>query len=178
MLLARAAETEPTYSEIGATSSAPPAGYNHLRVSVSLGREPVAWDLAKDALRRWEAHHGAGASIYPPGASLAIGETFLIVVRLGPAFLVAPCRVVSMVEAPTHFDFSYGTLPGHPEQGEERFRLTKSEEGAVNFEIVAFSRPVSFIARLSGRLGRFIQTRTTHRYLDGMRKAVTATAHR
>ena len=56
-----------------------------------------------------------------------------------------PCRVVYRVDVPGETNevaFSYGTLSGHVECGEERFTLRRDPStDEVRFEILAFSRP-------------------------------------
>jgi uncharacterized protein (UPF0548 family) len=88
--------------------------------------------------------------------------------------VVAPCRVVYVTNEPDRFGFAYGTLPGHPERGEEAFHVAKDDSGTVRFEIVAFSRPASAAARLGGPLSRAAQTRTTRRYVEGVLNYVSA----
>ena len=44
----------------------------------------------------------------------------VVLVRM-MGFLQAPCRVVYVIDEPDIRGFAYGTLPGHPESGEERF---------------------------------------------------------
>jgi uncharacterized protein (UPF0548 family) len=73
----------------------------------------------------------------------------------------------------TRFGFAYGTLPGHPEQGEEAFHVN-FEDGQVLAEIVAFSRPADLPTRLAGPLARQVQKAATKRYIDGIRAYVVA----
>jgi uncharacterized protein (UPF0548 family) len=94
--------------------------------------------------------------------------------RLGPAFVLAPCRIVYVTDEARCFGFAYGTLPGHPETGEEAFHVTSAAEGEVTFDIRSFSRPADRLARLGGPLARTIQTRVTKAYLEGVRAFVTA----
>ncbi|NIL65051.1 DUF1990 domain-containing protein [Salinispora arenicola] len=65
--------------------------------------------------------------------------------------------------------FAYGTLPGHPECGEEAFLVRRDGMGQVYFEVRAFSRPGSLIARIAGPVGRLAQDVMTRRYLGAMR---------
>ena len=54
----------------------------------------------------------------------------------------APCRIVGVIEEEEdRWGFAYGTLPGHFEQGEEAFVVSRSTDGRVHFEVTAFSRP-------------------------------------
>jgi uncharacterized protein (UPF0548 family) len=88
--------------------------------------------------------------------------------------LPAPCRIVSILDEPDRWGFAYGTLPGHPEQGEEAFVVSRDSTGSVRFEIRAFSRPTSRLVALSGPLGRAVQRRATEGYLASLRRYVDA----
>ena len=74
-------------------------------------------------------------------------------------------RVVYVVDEPRRRGFAYGTLPGHPETGEEAFVVELQEGDEVTFTITAFSRPASRLARAAGPVGRRIQGWATNRYL-------------
>ncbi|GAA4696164.1 DUF1990 domain-containing protein [Nocardioides conyzicola] len=76
-----------------------------------------------------------------------------------------PCRVAYVVAEPDRAGFAYGTLPGHPESGEERFLLTRLSDGRITFTVTAFSRPATRLARAGGPLTRSIQDRVSRRYL-------------
>ena len=71
------------------------------------------------------------------------------------------------------FGFAYGTLPSHPEEGEEHFVVTRDGDGAVRFDVVAFSRPHDLLTKLGGPIPRRLQARATEHYLEGMRDFVT-----
>jgi uncharacterized protein (UPF0548 family) len=77
------------------------------------------------------------------------------------------------VDEPNRYGFAYGTLPAHPEEGEERFLVTRDSDDVVNFEVVAFSRAHDRITKLGGPIPRALQRRTTSQYLDGMRDFVS-----
>ena len=105
-----------TYAEVGATQFEPlPAGYQHLNVRHLVG--DGVFDPAADAVLTWQMHRGiparvtAGAGRAAPGVRVTVG--------VGP--LRAPCEVVWVVRDDARAGFGYGTLPGHPEQGEESF---------------------------------------------------------
>jgi uncharacterized protein (UPF0548 family) len=109
---------------------------------------------------------------HPPRPGIVTGATVLAVFRVLLVFAVVPCRIVYVTEEDRRFGFAYGTLPGHPERGEEAFHVRLAEDGVVTFEIVAFSRPASLLARLGHPVNRLIQGRVTRRYLDGVRTYV------
>jgi uncharacterized protein (UPF0548 family) len=79
---------------------------------------------------------------------------------------------VQVVDEPDRYGFAYGTLPGHPEQGEESFLLTRDGD-TIHFEIAAFSRPHDLLTKLGGPVARAVQRRATQQYLDGMRAWMT-----
>jgi uncharacterized protein (UPF0548 family) len=170
-----------TYPERGASLAAAfvtglHTGYRHDRWTADLG--PFSAQLlerAADALLSWQAQHGAGLSIIPADP-VRDGATFAIVIRLPAGFVTAAGRIVRVLAEPERRGFAYGTLPGHPEQGEEAFALARSADRLV-LTVQAFSRPRHPLARLGGPVTRALQRRTNLRYLDAMR-AVTAAGTR
>jgi uncharacterized protein (UPF0548 family) len=68
--------------------------------------------------------------------------------------------------------FAYGTLPGHPESGEECFLVRLTPGGDVVYEIRVFFRLASRAARLAGPLALLLQRVATARYAAAVRKAV------
>ena len=74
-------------------------------------------------------------------------------------------RVVYLDETDNHCGFAYGTLPGHPEIGEEAFVLDRTDDGHIRFTITAFSRPGTMATRLAGPVGHAVQSAVTSRYL-------------
>jgi uncharacterized protein (UPF0548 family) len=169
-LLASARRSSPTYTEVGASRDAAlPSGYHHVRVRERVGDEED-FERAVIGLRTWAAHEGAGLRIYPHD-ELAPDATVIAVSALGPMQLVAPCRVVAVFQDPDAFGFAYGTLPGHPESGEEGF-VVERRDGATFFTVSAFSKPVERIARLGGPVGRVLQRSITRRYVVALRRFV------
>jgi uncharacterized protein (UPF0548 family) len=145
-----------------------PAGYGHVRRTVSLGTGRPSFDRASDGLRNWEIHKRSGFAVYPDDVPLSMDRTVLVLLQIGPAVAVAPCRVVYLVDEPDRFGFAYGTLPGHPESGEEAFIVDRLRGGAVQFTITAFSRPIELLPRLGGPITRLVQSRATNAYLRAM----------
>jgi len=172
-LLAQARAADPTYAEVGATNGGDwPAGYRHDFDEGLLGNGAATFDRAISALRQWQAHTGAGTEVWPGGAAVAEGEVALLLVHASGLWTAAPFRIVYVVETPETFRFAYGTLPGHPEQGEASFAVVRSETDDVSFRLASFSRPVDPLARLAKPLARRIQRRYTLRYLEALRDAV------
>ncbi len=175
-LLSAAEVMEPTYSERGATLGvALPVGYHHVVETTVLGRGPEIFATACTGLRHWRAHRARGVRVFPPDATLQSGTT--VVVTLGPRIgaIAAPCRIVAVVDECQSFGFAYGTLPGHPEQGEESFVVIMGEDGTVRFEIRAFSRPGDSLVRLVGPFATMVQSIATRNYLASLSRFVRQT---
>jgi uncharacterized protein (UPF0548 family) len=167
VILTSAIGQEPSYSEVGATSGEVlPAGYRHDRHEVLVGSR-ADFERAVEGLAHWAAHEGAGIRIFPTDRPVTLGATVLAVVSVGFATMVAPCRVISVVSEPDRFGFAYGTLPGHPERGEEAFTVERRDEGTF-FSVQAFSQPADLLVRLSGPFARVVQQIATRRYLAAM----------
>lgn len=93
------------------------------------------------------------------------GAVAVLRLGLGPLSVAAPVRVAYVIDEPGRKGFAYGTLPGHPESGEEAFVVELLKNGDVTFTITAFSRPRSLLAKVGGPMSRAIQSRITNRYL-------------
>ena len=171
-LLAQQRDAEVTYSEVGATFGVLPEGYRHDRYRRSLGTGAAAFAAGREGLRAWAGHEHAGLPRLPARPELREGVTLLQTLPVGPGYVFGACRVVTVVDEPSRFGFAYGTLPLHPEKGEEAFVVRRGSDDEVVLEIVVFSRPRNLLARLGWPLGRQIQVRTTHRFLDGVEQFV------
>jgi uncharacterized protein (UPF0548 family) len=167
--------TDVTYSAVGATlSDAMPAGYHHDRGQIALPGGDRAFRRAAEGLRGWQAHRAVGATV-TPAEPPRDGATVIVALAVGPIVVAAPCRVVSVIEEEDRHGFAYGTLPGHPEEGEEAF-IVERRGRAVTFEVTTFSRPAELLPRLGGPVTRAVQRRTTIGYLNGLRRWVASEA--
>ncbi|GAA3435006.1 DUF1990 family protein [Kutzneria kofuensis] len=151
-----------TYAEVGATAGELPAGYRTIsrRVRLSTG-----FDEAVDRLFGWQVQEASGFRVLASSARVESGS--VVELRLGP--IKVPCRVVYVVDEPTRQGFAYGTLPGHPERGEEAFVLDRNDDGTVSFTVTAFSRHATLLTKLGGPFGRLAQNLVTERYLGALR---------
>jgi len=75
---------------------------------------------------------------------------------------------VTVVDEPRRQGFAYGTLPGHPERGEESFIVELGDDDTVSLVITAFSRPASLLARATGPIAGLAQHNMTNRYLRAL----------
>jgi len=161
---ARALSREPfTYAEVGRTRSSAPDGYRSFTRSAVL-RPHVDFDAAAGDVARWQVQLRAGLRVAASAPTVEPAAVFLMRLGVGPLALRIPCRVVYVVDEADRRGFAYGTLPGHPESGEESFVVVR-EEQRVRLIITAFSRPVTRLARVGGPVTRWCQDVMTSRYL-------------
>lgn len=82
----------------------------------------------------------------------------------------APARVIYVIDEPDRKGFAYGTLPGHPEDGEELFLVSRRDDGSVWMTIRQFSRPASRRWWAVYPALRLAQEIMTQRYLGALAK--------
>lgn len=154
-----------TYTEIGATAGALPAGYHHVQKSAVIGRGRQRFEEAAAAGMQWGMLRGAGIKVAATTEVAAVGSE--VIVHLGP--VQAPCRVVYVVDEPDRRGFAYGTLPGHAESGEELFlvRYDPATENVIA-EVTAFSRHATWWSRLASPVTSLVQRTVTSRYLRAL----------
>jgi len=157
-----------SYEEVGATATKLPSGYNHLRHSLTAGSSVAAFDRAKAAIDSWAGHGRAGMNLRPSTPAVSEGECVALASRVLGLWVTAVCRIVWVIDEPSRYGFAYGTLPHHPEMGEESFVVQRDDSGDVVVEITAFSRANTALTRLAGPVARTIQTRATNQYLRGL----------
>lgn len=170
-LLRQAEQSDPTYDYVGSLLASGPGGEvraTERRVRAELGSGQDTFERASEALRQWRPQRGFGAQIHPADAPIEEGVTVLVVLQIGPVAVVAPCRVVAVVDEPNRFGFAYGTLPGHAESGEESFLIERSESGTVTTTIRVDARPATLPARLASPAVSMIQRRALRRYLQAI----------
>jgi uncharacterized protein (UPF0548 family) len=151
-----------TYPEVGATAGALPEGYHHVRAAAQIGSGRARFEAAADAVLNWGMQRGAGLRVQATTPVAQVGTDVLG--RLGP--MSVPCRVVYVVDEPDRRGFAYGTLPGHPESGEELFSVRRDPATeAVYAEVTAFSRPARWWSRLGRPVTQLAQRVVAQRYL-------------
>jgi uncharacterized protein (UPF0548 family) len=161
-----------SYPEVGATGDAVlPAGYRTASYSTVVGSGRADFERASAAVFDWRAQSGVGFRVRADGPAGRPGTVVVLTAGLPRLGYDLPCRVV---EARTEGDergFSYGTLRGHPESGEERFTVRLLPGGDVVYGIRVFFRLASPAARLAGPLSLGLQRLGTQRYLAAIRRA-------
>ncbi|MDN3495737.1 DUF1990 domain-containing protein [Planococcus sp. APC 4015] len=157
-----------TYPEVGGTAGDLPTGYHHVRVERVIGRGRKVFEQAADDLFAGMAQRRAGAIIHLSEVPLREGTRVRMLLRIGPLAFRIPCVVVWAERTGSFCGFAYGTQPGHPERGEERFELHLRPAGEVTFRIIAFSAPARWFTRLGGPVARLVQTLMVRRYLRAL----------
>lgn len=164
-------DAELTYPEHGWTqSSRAPGGYRIARHRVAVGAGQDAFNRLAEGILGWELHRLAGLSVRAEAPRAAADVQVVPGFGFGRLRLAAPCRVVWVEEGTTRAGFGYGTLPGHPETGEESFVAVLDPDGQVYFELFAFSRHSNWFYKLGGAVASACQRLVTGRYLAAARK--------
>ena len=123
---------------------------------------PVAFDEHGTPVE--PATSGDGEVVFAPDGSPLVrpGDTTIMRIPLYPSRI--PVRVVYVVDQPSRKGFAYGTLPGHPERGEESFMVDHREDDSVWLTIRAFSRPANWFFWAGYPVTRLMQELFTNRY--------------
>ncbi len=175
--LARQHDEPYSYDSVGCTREELPAmpGWNVDRQRVRLGSGRATFESARQAIRQWAMFPREVATIcHPdqvPAKDLVVGVLYKV--WLLPVWMSFPARVVWMVDEPRRFGFAYGTLPDHPERGEERFvALWNEADDSVWYDLLAVSRPAYWLAWLGYPYTRWEQARFRRLSGEAMQKAV------
>jgi uncharacterized protein (UPF0548 family) len=125
---------------------------------------PVAFDAEGTAVRPAsitpeEAHFTPDGTPY-----LKAGDTAVLGIPFFFWRVKAPARVVYVIDEPDRKGFAYGTMTGHPENGEEAFIVERQDDGSVWLRIRAFSRPASALWWVVYPVLRLTQEFFTRRY--------------
>ena len=154
-----------TYPGFGGTRTGTfPPGYRTVTMGRDLGDGPDVLARAAEALMTWRLHEAVGLRPASTSARVTEGAEVLCRLGVGRVALPVPCRVVWTLQEPRRVGFAYGTLPGHPEAGEESF-LVEDVEGTVRFTVSAFSRGNRWWSRAVPPATRAVQRVAIWRYL-------------
>ncbi|MBA2737675.1 MAG: DUF1990 domain-containing protein [Pyrinomonadaceae bacterium] len=142
-----------SYREVGASQSRIPAGYpiNHHRIQLGIGADAFA--RAKAALQSWTMYRLEWTHLYPINPPIAVGEVVCVIANHRFCRSLNPCRIIYVLEeaggAAERYGFAFGTLPGHSEEGEERFIVEwRRDDDSVWYEILSFARPHHILAKI------------------------------
>jgi uncharacterized protein (UPF0548 family) len=160
--LARQRELPLSYGTEGMTRGQAPCGFNvnHLRHRLGTGDDVFERACAK--LRSWSQFRLGWVRLEPTAVEPMAGAVVAIIARVGLCWWSNACRVIYRIEEagpPRRFGFAYGTLADHAERGEERFCVELGEDGAVWYDLLAYSRPRHWLTWLGYPLSRWLQRR-------------------
>lgn len=159
-----------TYTEQGGTAwPEPPDGYAHLAVRSVVGTTDADFERAATRILTWQMHERAGLRVIAAAPEAQVGTHVVVGIGLGPLRIDAPCRVVNVAREPDRAGFTYGTLPGHPEAGEEAFYVERDEDGTVLASVTVFARPARWFTKLAGPLLPVATRIAAKRYVDALR---------
>jgi len=166
-----------SYPEIGSTNGTLPPNYTVHHNRVRLGKGVQAFRHAVASLRSWQMFRLRWVEVFPATTPIHVGETVTVLVKHFGFWSLNACRIVYVLEEERTCGFAYGTLKEHAEQGEERFSVDWLEEdNSVWYNILAFSRPRKWQARMMWPLSRMLQERFARDSMAAMKRAVLAGA--
>lgn len=168
-LLVAARHSDVTYDHEGSTLDPARRTAREIRsrhLDVGLGAADFA--AARAALQTWKPQQGISARIEPDGQQVVLGATVLVLLRCGPCTVVAPDRIVAVVDELRTFAFAYGTLPGHPERGEESFSVEHRSDDIVRATIRVQARAATLLARAGAPVVPWLQGAALQRYLEAV----------
>lgn len=170
--LAALATAPLTYPEAGASRDAVlPAGYVHRELEAVVGTGEGAFRRAVDAVFDWRMQRAVGLWVTASGSPREAGTVVVLTAGLPRFGYDIPCRVVWSQTTGPEQGFGYGSLPGHPESGEECFLVSTADDGTIVFRTRVFSRLDSPLARLGGPVSRAVQRAAVSRYVTAVRRA-------
>lgn len=161
-----------TYPDVGATGAAElPAGYRTATYARVVGSGRADFERASAAVFGWRAQRSVGFHVRASGPAGVPGTVVVLTAGVPRLGYELPCRVVWAQTGGDERGFSYGTLAGHPESGEERFTVRLLPDGDVVYGIRVFFRLATRAARLAGPLSLGLQRLGTRRYLSAIARA-------
>lgn len=159
------------------TESRAPAGYNADHNLIELGKGAQTFARAVEAMRNWKMFALGWVNLFHSNKPIEPGTTVCVRVHHFGFWSLNACRVVYVVDEDgpiKRFGFAYGTLTDHAERGEERFILEWNHgDDSVAYDILAFSRPGQFFAKLGYPFTRALQKRFARDSKQAMLRAVT-----
>jgi uncharacterized protein (UPF0548 family) len=151
----------------------PPANrYQDQHVRIIGPYSTAAFERISDAILTYQVFPkdlGTGLTPlkYEERYCLEVGDTvmfcwrFLLGIHLGFG-----CRVNEVFLTPRRVGFSYQTLVGHPELGEETFELRHTEDDQLEVRLTCWSVPGTWLCKLVAPLSRHWQLQGARRILD------------
>ena len=158
-----------SYPDVGATREGPlPAGYVHGQREGVVGSGRADFERAVDAVFGWRMQRGVGLRVRASGSPREPGTVVVLTFGLPGLGYDIPCRVVWSRTDGDEQGFAYGSLRGHPLDGEEQFTIERAG-GVVLLRIRSVSRPVGLAGQVPA-LARAGQRHINRRYAAAARR--------
>ena len=149
-----------------------PQGFRYDNNSILIGEGEAVFEAAREVIRDWQMFPGGWAEIYARDTPLEVGRIVVMCARVWGIWWLNCARIVFTVNERNRFGFAYGTLEHHAESGEELFQVRMDDSGQVFYEILAFSRPRHWTARLAFPIARFHQRKFVKHSFQNMKNIV------
>lgn len=161
------------YSDVGASrAGTTPLGYDTVTESAIVGAGVAQFSLLADGIRNWQIQRQSGVDVAADSPARE-GVNVALAQRFGPVAIVFGCRVVWTVDEPNRNGFAYGSLPGHPEAGEEAFIAELEPDGAVRFRVFGFTSAGTVATAVTRPVTRAFTRRALRGYLRAARDIVS-----
>ncbi len=158
------------YAEVGATrQDRLPRRYRALLLQTRAGAGTDRFTRLADRLMSWRIHADAGLDIAASSDWAEPGVVLTATYRIAGVPVRSRCRVLYVLEEQRRRGFCYGTLPGHPLRGEERFVVEHRDDDTVVFTVRSFSLPARLLPWLGAPVTQWTQDRINGRYLEAAR---------
>jgi uncharacterized protein (UPF0548 family) len=182
--LTRQADEPFSYDMVGCTRDDPRIrrGWNIDTSRVLLGHGAPVFQRARQAIERWQMFPPEIATLCWPDLPCE-GRIVAVLYWAAPVrlWLLFATRIVYAMNETAlrdgrqieRFGFAYGTLPNHPERGEERFLVEwDRSDDSVWYDLVAVSQPAHWLARLGYPYTRYEQARFRRLSGAAMQRAI------
>ena len=144
------------------------AGLNVDEARVLLGQGEAVYLAACEAIRKWRMFPPGWTEIFPQGAAIELGQNVGVLARVFGLWWLNACRIAGVTSETRRFGFTYVTLPGHVEMGEELFLVEWDADDRVWYQIRAVSRPRYWMVWMAYPMARWLQ----HRFRQDSMRAV------
>lgn len=153
---------------------------NHLEFHLNLGSADQ-FPLAREAIFSWMLQDLAGVVVHP---ARRVAEGQIVSLGLNPVWPASPrrlrgrdllvpvgsCVVTRVIDEADRAGFTYRTLPGHLEDGEETFLVSIGADGRLGVTISADSVPAHPLLRVGAPVAAAAQELMARRYAEGLKR--------